>query len=202
MAAISRIIIDQQYAQIGVKVTRAQMHISTPQPQMQVNSEMPEMTVETQAPKFKLNWKKVQAESGLKRPIPLTLDIRDKSRQKILENTAKASRDGDFLAKVEQPGDRVVQIARRDSLQQSTKELNLGLMPKSKPEVEWTRGAIRIDWSRPHFDIEWTREYLPEIVIDPPYSVEIYLRREPYFKITVESGEDPFKVSRYVRHSV
>ena len=186
MSTLPMINIDQQYATIGINVTPAQMKITTPHPEMTVTSESPEMTVESKRPEFKVNWKKVRSESGLKPPGDFTLSVRDNARGKIMNYVGESVHDGDYLGKVEAPGNRVARQSRTKSLKTAQVDINIESVPKSLPEVEWKPGYIHIKWSDHKFKIDWQGEYMPEILIDPPFSVEIFLRDRPYIKISVE----------------
>lgn len=190
MSRISRVVIDQQLAEIGLKVTPAQMNISFPRPEMHITQENAKMSVDRQNPTFKINRQNVLNESGLKSPEALASSYASEGQSAVLKATAKASQEGDYLAKVQQPGNRVVQIARQNSRQKSQKDINIGLMPKSSPEIEWTPGSMNINWSGHKLKIEWEGEYLPEMAIDPQYSVEVFLRTKPYFRVSLE--EDTF----------
>ncbi|MCL1828369.1 MAG: DUF6470 family protein [Oscillospiraceae bacterium] len=192
MAGMPNIIIDQQYSSLGIEITQAQMRITTPKPQMQVINEPPEMTVKTHTPKFKLNWKKVRSESGMKPPLDLARSIGSTGMQKADDGTKQTVQDGDFLKKTEIGGNRIAQLSRRKTIETAQKEINIGLMPKTSPEVEWEPGFVDVVWSRGNFKIEWSGEYMPNIIVDPMFSIEIYLREKPYIKITVEDGLSPY----------
>jgi hypothetical protein len=198
VSTISRLIIDQQFAEIGVKITPAQMQITTPHPEMQITREDAQMTVESQMPQFKINRQRINSESGLMNPLDLNRQIAGSSQDTALKGTAKTAEDGNFAVKTQEQGNRIAQIARRRSRQSSQKDLNIGLMPKSSPEIEWDPGHVKINWSGHEIRIDWVGEYMPETVIDPPYSIEVYLRTQPYFRITVEAGADPFQVGQRV----
>lgn len=188
MAGIPSIIIDQSFGSLGIEMTQAQMKITTPRPQMEVSRQDPEMSVDSQAPEFTLNWKKVRSESGLKPPKEFTDSYAGSGIHIAGEGTKEAAQDGNFLGKVTAKGNRVAQLARHKTIKTSQTEINLSSMPKSMPEVEWNPGFLNINWTRGSVNIDWVGEYMPEVVIDPPFSIEIFLREKPYIKIMVEDG--------------
>lgn len=199
MTGIQRITIDQQLAEIGVKVTPAQMHITTPRMEMEITSDDAEFEVESRGPTFKINRKKINEESGLLRPLTLSRDIAGTAKRKAMGGTAESVQDGDHLKKTELPGNRVAQLSKQKTLRSSTpKDVNIGLMPKSSPEIEWDPGYVHINWSGHKIKIEFQGEYMPNMVIDPPYSVEVFLRTPPYFRITVEEAPDPYMAGQVV----
>ena len=190
---IYSITIDQQLAEIGVRRTPAQMHIEQQQMEMRIRTEQSKMDIDWKGPSFKINRKKINSESGLKSTWELSKDYRDKGRVGALRGSKTAVNDGNFLGNVKSPGDRVAKLAHNKTMAAALKkkDLNIGLMPKSMPEVEWDRGSLTINWSKHSIVIDWDGEYMPKVTIDPKYSIEVYLRTEPYFRITVDEGNDP-----------
>ena len=199
MASIPKITIEQQMAAIGVEVTPAKIHISQQRPVMHISTETPQMSVERKDPSFKVNRKKINTESGLKPPDEILKDISVNSINTALEFTNTTAKEGEFLSDVTKRGNRIAQIARSKNLKKALEtEVNIASVPKSVPEVIWDPGYMRINWSNHSVTIEWDGEYMPEMTVDPPYSVEVFLRNKPYFRITVEEGTDPYEAGKRV----
>ena len=193
VAGINKILIDQQLAELGVRATPGKMQITTPHPKMTIKNETPHMEIERQNPSFRINRKKINSQIGLRPPDELTKQFRDSGRQGALKGTKNAVDDGEFLGDLKQPGARVPRLARSKAMNAVIKkrQSNIGLMPKDKAEVEWDRGYMRINWSKHSVVIDWEGEYMPQLKVDPPYSIEVFLRTKPYFRIVVEEGESP-----------
>ena len=204
MPSIQHIIIDQQMAEIGVRVTPGQMKIERGRLQMKITTEAPQMEIDRQDPSFRINRKKINSESGLKSPDLVTLDYRDAGRAGALRGAKTAKEDGNFLGELRIPGDRVAKLAHKKSMaaMMKRKQANLGLMPKSIPEVEWDKGHISINWSKHSIVIDWDGEYMPQVTIDPKYSIEIFLRTEPYFRVKVEALNDMTMPGRLVDRAI
>ena len=191
MARISRIVIDQQSAQIGVNSNPAQMRISKPKKQMNITKETPKMEFNNTMPTFKVNRRKINSESGLKPTMELSKDYANKGKSGALKGAAQAKSDGNFLGEVRNPGDRVARLARNKTMGAilDKQQANLGLMPQSPPEITWDKGQTRIDWSGHSLVIDWEGdEFMPQVTVESPHSVEVYLRTKPYFRIRVEEG--------------
>ncbi|MDR3209345.1 MAG: DUF6470 family protein [Oscillospiraceae bacterium] len=184
MAGISRIIIEQQLASIGVKVTPAQLQITARTPEMEITSEMPMMEVERENPTFQVVWEKPGEDDALL----LTPGV--------LAGPADAP---DILSPGEEPDapkreesvTHIAERALRHMRESAKRDLNRTLTPKTSPKIEWDPGSVDINWSNHRIKIEWDGEFMPELTVDPPYSVEVYLSESPYFRITVEEGEVP-----------
>jgi hypothetical protein len=205
MSTIRKVTIDHQLAEIGVQATPARMRITRPAMEMTVTTENPQMEIEKQAPKFRINRKKINAESGLKPPREMTMDFRNSGKTGALRGAKTAVNDGNFLGNTKEPGDKVGKLARvktMSEIQKKQGQTNIGLMPKSSPEVVWDRGSMRINWSKHSIVIDWDGEYMPQVTIDPKYSIEIFLRTEPYFRVMVEDVVDPSMPGLYVDQAI
>ena len=203
MASISRVTIDQQLAEIGVNVTPARLHIERGRMQMKISTESSKMDIEKQDPSFKVNRKKINNESGLKTPDAVTMAYRNAGRSGAMRGARSAKDDGNFLGETRNRGDRVARLARGKTMSRmGKKQTNLELMPKSLPEIEWSKGSMRINWSKHSVVIDWDGEYMPKLTVDPKYSVEVFLRTEPYFRINVEPATDPFTPGKIVDKAI
>ena len=201
--SIKRLNIDQQIAEIGVKSTPAKMNISMPRMQMRIKTESAKMEVDRKAPTFKVNRKKINNESGLKAPLEQAKVFRNKGRQAALSGARQNKDDGNFLANHKISGDRVPKLAKNKAMSRLAKpETNIGLIPQSSPEVNWDKGYMRINWSKHSVIIDWEGEYMPQLEVDPRYSVEVFLRTEPYFRVMVEEVRDAGAPGKYVDRAV
>ena len=204
MPGIQHITIDQQMAEIGVHTVPGKMKIDRGSLQMKITTESPHMEIERQNPSFKINRKRINAESGLKSPDYVTQDFRNEGKVGALRGAKTAKDDGNFLGELRNPGDRVAKLAHKKSLaaMAKKKQTNLGLMPKSMPEVVWDKGHMSINWSKHSIVIDWDGEYMPRVTIDPKYSIEVFLRTEPYFRIKVEELADMNMPGRLVDRAI
>jgi hypothetical protein len=171
---------------------------------MRIKTETPQMEIERKNATFKVNRKKLNSEMGLKAPSELATSFRDAGKAGALRGTKTAVDDGNFLGEMRRPGDRVGKLAQNKSMSAVLKkqQTNIGLMPKNQPEVVWDRGSLSINWSKHSIVVDWDGEYLPQLTIDPKYSIEVYLRTEPYFRIMVEDVHDPNMPGRYVDRAI
>lgn len=196
MPKISRLIIDQQFAAVGIKITHARMQITMPRRRMKINQEMPRMTIKTTRPTFDIDLSGVNADNGMMSPNQLLKQRRSRSEAAAMEYIGDVVAQGDFLSKVEQQGNRVAGYMRQKTLAAS--DISLNVSPSSLPEVKWNKGSIDISWSNHKFNIEWAGECTPEVIIDPKSSVEIFLRNRPSISITVEEWDTADSAGRLI----
>ena len=204
MSSIRKISIDQQMAELGIRATPAQLKINQPRMKMRITNERPQMEITRKAPSFKINRKKINSEMGLNHPLEFTRTHRDAGKQGALKGTKTAVEDGNFLGDTKIRGDRVSKLSRNKSMNAilRKREANLGLMPKNRPEIVWDKGQMSINWSKHSLVIDWDGDYMPQLTIDPKYSIEIYMRTEPHFRITVEEIADPGVPGQFVDQAI
>jgi len=197
-----RVNINQQLAEIGVRSTPARLHISMPKGQLNITKTRPQMQIEKQIPTFRVNRQKISNESGLKSPLELAKTFRNEGRSAAFRGIAQNKNDGNFLANHRIPGDKAVpMLARNKAMSRLQKpEANIGLMPSSPPEITWDKGYMRVNWSDHSVVIDWQGDYKPEITADQ-YSVEVFLRTQPYFRVMVEEAVNT-GVGRYVDQAI
>lgn len=185
---IPRIRIDQQFAQIGVRTAPATLNISIPRGQISIQNVRAQVNIDTQIPTFRVNSAKTNSEMGLKPPPELARDFRDKGRQAASSATAQAKNDGNHFANHRVPArDKVPSLSRNKTMARlGPKEYNVGLMPKSQAELQWTNGYVNMDWTKHNVIIDYNGQNTAEISADTNYPVEVFLQRQPYFRVTVE----------------
>lgn len=188
---IQRIKIDQQFAQIGMRSASApaKLNINIPRGQLTIKNVRSQLNVDTQMPRFKVNSTKINSEMGLKPPLELTKGFRDKGRQTALQAAGTAKNDGNFLANHKVQGDKIPQLARNKSMSRlGPKQYNVGLMPKSPAELQWEKGYVRMDWTKHNVIIDYNGQNTAEVSAETNYPVEVFLQRQPYFRVTVEEA--------------
>jgi len=184
---MSRIVIDQQIASVGIRSTPAKMNLTVNKRQMtdlKTETSKPEITG-TKPPSFHQNFIKLMSEIGNKSPSAMAADWRAKGKQYNMELISQTVKDGEFLGATELGGNRAVELVKQQNAPEM-RETNIGLLPPNPPEIEWEKPSLRIDWSGNGVKIEWNSDYMPNLEIDPRVNVEVYLRNRPYIRITVE----------------
>jgi len=196
--------IDQQFAEIGVRSVRAKVNISSPRMQMRIRTETPQMSIDRKAPSFIVNRSKYNTKPGLKAPLDLAKSQRNKGRQAAFRSAQHAKDDGNVLANTKLPVEKSMQILAKNKMKRTLQspDVNLGSVSTSPREVTFDKGHMRINWSKHSVAIDWDGEYMPQMTVDPKYSVEVYLRTQPYFRVMVEEVIDPNAPGRYIDQAI
>jgi hypothetical protein len=197
-------VIEQQFAAIGVNITPAHVEIETPKLSMNITTESPRMTIDRKAPTFEMDFDPYNAGDVLEPDVL----VGDNIAQNIFKDeynkpdAGLTKRGVHRVAGAVKRANRAAQTPRRKLKQLAIRELKLKTAPPNRPKVKWDPGYLHIDWSGHRINIDWEGEYIPDITVDPPYSIEIYLRNKPYFRITVEEGEAPYEAGQRVDQAV
>jgi len=201
--SLLRLNIDQRMAEIGVRSTPARLNINLPKPRMSIHTETSKLQVDSAAPSFRVNRQKINNESGMQSPLEFAKAFRNKGRSAALRGAGQNKDDGNFLANYKIPGDKIPRLAKNKAMSRLQQpDINIGLMPQSSPEVTWDKGHMRINWSKHSVVVDWDGDYMPQLTLEPKYSVEVFMRTEPYFRITVEELIDSSPRGRYVDSAV
>jgi len=186
---ISRIRIDQQSAQIGVRSGPASLQMSQPKGQIQIQQSAPELTVDTQIPTFRGNRQRVNNESGLQDPLTFAKAFRDKGRQAALHAARTYKDEGNYIANPGIPGDKSIPMMVKNKMQRffQKSDYNVGLMPSSIPSLNWNKGYINVSFSKHSISINRTGGAMsPQITANINFPVDVSLTRQPYIRISVE----------------
>ena len=202
--AIQRIVINQQFAQIGVRTTPGQMRINKPKAQMSIQAQTPQLQINTTRPSFRVNHAKINNELGLKAPLELAKTFRDKGKQVALRAAGQAKDDGNFLANHRIPGDKSIpMLSRNKSMARlRDRETNIGLMPASLPEITWQKGGVDINFSRHSIAVNYDGDFMPETSLAGGPSVEVSLRTRPSFSVSVVDAHTASTLGNYINRMV
>ena len=204
--SIQRLTFEYQLAQVGVRGNSpAQLRISTPRENIRIQNGSTQLNIETRMPRFTSNRKQVNNESGLMDPLTFAKQFRNKGNQKALQAAANYKNDGNFIANPRIPGDKSIPMMVANKMKRvlGPREKNIGLMPSSIPSLDWEKGDIRVSATRQNVSVDWNGRNSANVSVDTNYPVEVFLRRQPYFRATgVEPNVTQATYGRFIDRSV
>jgi hypothetical protein len=180
------------------------MNITKPRSQISIRTETPQMNIDKQNASFRVNRRKINNESGLKGSLEFAKGFRDKGKQAAMRGIANAKNDGNFIANPNIPGDKSIPLMVKNKMKRffQNVDYNIGLMPASSPEITWDKGHMRINWSRHSVVVDWEGDYMPSVDLDSMYSIEVFLRTRPHFRVMVEDAVNSGAPGRYIDHAI
>lgn len=186
---IQRISIDQSFASIGLNITKAGLNINMPRGQLTIQKQDTQLQVDTQMPTFQMD-RKAFTEMNLKSHLEFAREFSAQGKQAAIQAIGQFKSDGNFLGELRNQGDRVSQLAaNKSNARLGRKDFNIGLMPRSTPELHWQQGYININWTKPDLQIDYNGGNTAEVSLNPRHSVEVYLQERGHFSVTVmEAG--------------
>ncbi len=167
---------------LEIRSTPAKMHITNAKPTMRIRNPRPVMRVRRRAPTFRIvNNKIVKSQTGNPSPEQAMLRYRDRGNQGAHQAIGSTASLYDRLMYAEPYGSNIG-VLTKNRMQAELPELNVGAVPKERPQLEWEDGDLVIEWDTSDLVIEWDGNGRPQIEVEP-YSVEVRLRNKPSVKI-------------------
>lgn len=177
---------EQTYAQIGLQTQRAVQEIKQPHAELNMRQKPAELHIKQSMGVLKIDMSEARAQIDLKGILRRTREYAALGHQKAMQAIAKISQEGDQLRHIEEKGNKIAQIAARDSLIYD----NTNII-----QADWTTDGITISYQAEAPQIQWktngvTRDpviHKPEISYTPG-KVEVYLRQKNSLTIDVVGG--------------
>lgn len=181
---LQRIIIDKQMAQVGINHAPARLQINSPSPNFELNQSRSQLEINRRDASFTYDRQRLDNERGLASIRDVSRNFAGEGRQAAMRATARYSQEGDRQAKV--PGDQIPGISRSRSMSRlGPREINIGLMPRSPPNLNWDTGGVDINFTRHNISVSSSGINMAEIPTDPRVAVTTYIETRPYIHISV-----------------
>ncbi|WZL73737.1 DUF6470 family protein [Clostridiaceae bacterium 35-E11] len=131
-------------ALINIKTTPGKLQIK--QPQADINSQIqpPKVQIHSEQAKVAIDQSQCFAESGLKSVFQLGKEWAAQGIQQAFQGIGRIAAQGDELAAIETGGNPISKQALENAFLMYEKNFNIGLMPKSRPKIEFTGGTVDI----------------------------------------------------------
>lgn len=179
---MEQIQIQQQFGQIGIKITPAKFDLAIKQPELDLSPNSAELSLHTEYPEVIVDLRQSFNTMGLQDIITLEKTEATEARKTVLSGIERRVADGEKMR--EPKGPSVAKIASDSAPRMILKkELKLGLMPETPPKISaklgsvegrYTPGALNGNYIRGTItgDFAWGR-------------VNVYMEREPNIDISV-----------------
>lgn len=137
--------IRQTYAQIGIDRTPSSLEIRSEKARLELYRRHAKVNIHTELPKVIIDQYECFATAGLKGNLDRTREISQRAYQHVIEYIGKTAEDGRELSAIENGGNPIASIVRRDAW--PTHEFGLDFIPKARPKIE-VIGDVEIDPER------------------------------------------------------
>ena len=202
---VQRIIIDQQFAQIGIRSSLARMQISSPESRINIQNQRPQLQVNTELPRFRVPRERLRNELNLAGPLSFAREFANKGRSGGHQATATYASEGDFIASKNIPGEKSIPMMVSNKMRQYFRkpDTNIGLMPSSPPSLDWEKGVIDINFSGHRVAVDWSGSNTADISVEHGYPVEVSLSRQAHFRVMgIEPAVENRTYGRFIDRSV
>lgn len=128
--------------QIGIDRQSMRLTIQSQKARLEIHQNQAKINIHTELPRVLIDQYECFASAGLKNSTDLAKEISGRTNQQVLEYIGQTARDGYQLAAIENDGNPIASIAKRDST--TIHEFGLDFLPKVGPKIAVT-GTINID---------------------------------------------------------
>ncbi|VEF46911.1 YviE [Bacillus freudenreichii] len=181
MRVIPQIQIESVKGQIGMRTISARQSIEQPKAVVEIQQPPAEMHIERTPSKLTIDQTKAWEDMNLKSIPKLVEEFAQEGRQQAMEGTARRAEEGDELMRIENGGNPIPGIAKRNS-EKPQASFNIKFIPSPF--------SVKLHYEPSVLDIQWTRRE-PLIQVEPrkpvidyePGKVDIYMERDPSLKI-------------------
>lgn len=171
--------IEQQYAQLAVRTVPARLELHNQFAQLTMERS-PAVLNFTRTPlKASIDQYPSRVDIGYRFVVDQAHWFADLARQAGMEAIARIAEEGDKFAQIETKTNPIPEIARANLSEEI--DVNVGLMPENKPEIQWQLGKIEVQY----IPGKTTYQNEPGKVTGEYYrgKVEITLARQAYIRI-------------------
>jgi len=133
--------IEQTYARIGLQIERAQLSIQQPKADIRMHQELPRLEIEKTPLQIQIDQQDCWNEVGLMDYRTLTGDNAKRAKQIAWEAIGKIAEEGNRLARIEDGGNPIVEMAVEISNPPPV-DFNIDLIPKSRPKIDFIGGEL------------------------------------------------------------
>jgi len=134
--------ITQTYAKIGVDRSPSRLQIQARNASLEIRQKHAKVNMDIELPRVEIDQYESFASAGLKNNGDMIKEGAQKGYQKAYEYIGKLVQDGNALAAIENGGNPIAEIARRDSLKMH--EFNIDFIPKVAPKIT-VKGELNFD---------------------------------------------------------
>ncbi len=181
MRLMPQIQIESVTGQIGIRTLPAKQSIEQPKAVVDIQQPQAEMHLERTPAKLTIDQTKAWEDMNLKSLPRVMEEFAQEGRSKAMEGTARRAEEGDELMRIENGGNPMPVIAKRNS-ERPEASFNIGFIPSPF--------SVKFNYEPAILEIQWTRRE-PIIQMQPqkpiinyePGKADIFMEREPALKI-------------------
>lgn len=149
-----RLEIDTQSARIAIDSRPADLDLTRSPSQLTLKRQPSVVSIHTEQPAVELDLSEPFADMGLKKSEDMTREWAQAGMSNAMKYIAAQAQDGDALARIED-GPSVAQVTSRRAWPHDSRQLNIGVVPKSFLQLE-VKGGVNIETRRGTLDVRVT----------------------------------------------
>ncbi|MFD1779990.1 DUF6470 family protein [Fredinandcohnia salidurans] len=191
---LAQIRLESQYAKIGIRKNNPIQEIQQPKADLSIEQPKAELTIQTTPGKLTIDQSQARADMDLKSISQRIAEAADKGYRDSLEGVARRAQEGNELMKIENGGNPISQIAKRNS-EGPELQFNIGWIPSHfsvKTNYVPAEVDIQVKVNKPVINANINKpihEYTPgkvDITLDQRQSLKIDFVNLKYIGVNYE----------------
>ncbi|MDF2546588.1 MAG: hypothetical protein K0R93_1486 [Anaerosolibacter sp.] len=163
-------------ALLDIRRIPGKLEIQQPKADMELNIEHPRLEMQTEHGQVVIDQRQCFAEAGLKDIFQLTTENRDFAQQKLMQSLERIVRQGNEMSSIHSGYDPIPSQAEENAYAWDDVEVNIGLIPMSRPKIDFTGGTVDITIREGRINLEVK---VNKPIIDfIPGKIEHYLKQK------------------------
>lgn len=179
---MKQIQIQQQFGQIGIKITPAKLNMAIKQPELDLSPKPANLSLHTEYPEVMIDLRQSFDSMGLKDIVSLEKETAAEGRKTALSGIERRVADGERMAEPNSPS--VAKIVSDSAPRMILKkELKLGLIPEAPPKISAKLGSVKGSYTPGDLNGNYIRG-----TVNGAFTwgrVDVYMEREPSIDISV-----------------
>ena len=171
--------IDTVKAQIYVKTTNAKVKIESPPADFEMHTKQAKILIQKEPIKLRIDQSQCFNESGLLNNEAQLEDNKNRSQQAVLQGIARKVSEGNQMAMIENGANMISEIAYSSTF--DIREYDMGIMPMSKPQIDFIGGELDIKVDDGYVQIN-SKPNMPKIDYEAG-AVETSMSQQPSISI-------------------
>lgn len=137
------LVIEQTYGRIGIETTPGSFDIKTVNARLDLQRIVTNVNPHFEPARIRIDQHDAFASAGLKTAADMSREAAQAGQANLLDFISKTAQDGKRYAAIENPGDAIAEIARRDTYKDHV--FGIVLMPSVRPKITVEGGTLTFD---------------------------------------------------------
>jgi hypothetical protein len=176
--------IDQQYAKIGLNISKPVLNLETTLPVVELDIKKPQIRIESPRPVLHIDQTQCFADAGKRKPLDFARYCSDQAQNDLAAGIDRIVEEGNMLGQIEN-GNSIPQLAAESA--GDNLDFNVTAIPKQRPDIRFDIYPVKIELSRGSVNLQLQRaKYESNLQRG---QVSAYMLQQNYIKVNWQESQ-------------